>query len=386
MLDEAEQLAREAVKLSPWNATQYVGLAEILTATNEHRQAEKVLAEAVELSPRDPDAWHQLGYARAMQGNYEIAKQDLEKAVALRPLLSEIHLSLGSVLGNLGQLAHSELALAKAWKLGDHEYAEDQLQKLWRREGRILPNSSAWVQALTHEQKALEGESLEEVAKQLVRLRDHKAGDGWWRSRIYACAHNGPAVACSEQVLFLEAWQQLWPQVEALVARPQGRHAVLGGGTGAMCLFVTQLANSSGCLSYESCCDLAYIAAQAGGPDGMEGIDFGCESKDLIAGETAVAWVLDAEVPAEQQEATEAIVATSLPMDAVLVLFREPRSLNSALPQWRLLANFTLEPTCIGTINDKCHAWRPLVSWGAGRNLTVYVLQVLQDAARSLEL
>ncbi len=80
------------------------GLANALSAAEEHEEAIQVYRRAIELRPRDIEILNNLGVVYMEQGLIESAITCYEQAVAIRPQLAELHNNLGNALCKRGRI------------------------------------------------------------------------------------------------------------------------------------------------------------------------------------------------------------------------------------------------------------------------------------------
>jgi Flp pilus assembly protein TadD len=134
--DEVTRL-REAIRLSPGDATARADLGRTLVDRKRFKEAEPVLREAIGLNPGDATARVNLGYTLGMLKRFQEAESVLREAIRLNPSEAMAHTNLGWTLSELKRFQEAETVLREAVRLnpddplayGNLGYALDELKR-----------------------------------------------------------------------------------------------------------------------------------------------------------------------------------------------------------------------------------------------------------------
>jgi Flp pilus assembly protein TadD len=113
----AEQQLREAISLSPNNASLHYDLGLALKLSDDLPAGMAEMRKAIELDPKLVDAYYTLGITLWQQGEFAEAVDPLRKAIALKPDYAEAHYTLGTVLKQMNQLPEAAQELREAIRL-----------------------------------------------------------------------------------------------------------------------------------------------------------------------------------------------------------------------------------------------------------------------------
>ncbi|MFK7956079.1 MAG: tetratricopeptide repeat protein [Lysobacterales bacterium] len=114
VIDEAEQLLRQALKLNPDLAEAYTSLAMLSTKRGLDDLSLSLFERAIELKPNFATAYHWQYIALRDLGKTEQAVDSINKAVALDPLSDVIQVNLIGALWITGKKQQSQKALLQA--------------------------------------------------------------------------------------------------------------------------------------------------------------------------------------------------------------------------------------------------------------------------------
>ena len=162
---EAEQHAREAVRIIPFFADAYLNLGAALSGQGRHEEAIVPLRRALARRPESFQARALLSNALVADGQLEPARVELQRLVQLQPGLPSVRLSLASVELQLGR---REAALAQLLAVLQTPGAE----AAWLAAANLLVTTvDGWPEAgRARVQQALE------LAKDLARAQPDRYG------------------------------------------------------------------------------------------------------------------------------------------------------------------------------------------------------------------
>ena len=116
-MEDAEQLYRRAVSLSPSTPAPYIHYGLFLLDADRYGEAVTAFGAAVRLQPAVYDYVFNLAVAARLAGQLELAESSYRRAVGLRPAEAEPHLNLGALLHLRGRLVEAEDEYIKAWTI-----------------------------------------------------------------------------------------------------------------------------------------------------------------------------------------------------------------------------------------------------------------------------
>jgi Flp pilus assembly protein TadD len=128
-LDEANKLAKRAVKIAPKRSAAWNTLGRVQLARGERKQARASFEKAVELNPKSSWAQNNLGLTLIYEGKYEDALEALESATDLEPVEPYMWNNLGMAYEHLDRLEEARDAYQKAVEL-ESERAGENLARL----------------------------------------------------------------------------------------------------------------------------------------------------------------------------------------------------------------------------------------------------------------
>jgi len=115
--DAAEKKMREAIKVSPENASFHYDLALALKLKDDLTAAIAEMQKSIELDPNLVDAYYTFGITLWQQGEFPEAVTKLRRAIELKPDYAEAFYTLGTVLKQMNQLPDAAAALREAIRL-----------------------------------------------------------------------------------------------------------------------------------------------------------------------------------------------------------------------------------------------------------------------------
>ena len=116
---EAMVFFRQAIKLSPKNATGFFERGVSYQTLQKHEQAIREYDQAIELDPQNVQAYFNRGVAHQTLGNPEKAVQDFKRVVEIKPDYAQAYLNRGKALRQLMQFKQALADFKIAARLGD---------------------------------------------------------------------------------------------------------------------------------------------------------------------------------------------------------------------------------------------------------------------------
>ena len=113
-LDEAADIYMDVLKAYPDDVDALLGMARVLVARTDYREAEDFLRRVVELDPGRAEAWKLLGDVHYRLHDLDQALRDLKRAAELAPDSAEVYYSLSFIYGELGMTEEAAEAMEKA--------------------------------------------------------------------------------------------------------------------------------------------------------------------------------------------------------------------------------------------------------------------------------
>ncbi len=137
-LQDAENQAKEAIKLKYDLPNSYILLAAILLDKQSFKLSEDALKKSIQLNPYITGAYLNLGLLKKRLGSLESAFLCLGIAIDLDPNDSKLHLNLGILLAEEGKLDSAELAIRRSLDLGpDFALSYFHLGQVLKLKGRL---------------------------------------------------------------------------------------------------------------------------------------------------------------------------------------------------------------------------------------------------------
>ncbi len=203
--DEAEQVAREALKQDAQNPDAHAILGSILAARELWVEAGSHFSRAVELAGPHPQLLTGLGQALLRQGRLNEARSQLRTAVAADPNLLEANVFLAEVEERLGRLEEASAQLDKAERIARVAGTDVDLQR-----SVLLSRQDKYEEALAllADRPGLSGSALLQRGRlhdrlghyseawsdwtagkaQLARQRNHRYDAAWVEAQANALA------------------------------------------------------------------------------------------------------------------------------------------------------------------------------------------------------
>jgi tetratricopeptide (TPR) repeat protein len=111
---DAEKMLRQALTLKPDEAVAHEELVFVLEYQGKHAEAAAAAEEAVRLDPMNPNNHHQLAWIHSRRGDLELAEQGYREELKLRPERAWSHQDLGCVLHRRGKLDEAKKQFEEA--------------------------------------------------------------------------------------------------------------------------------------------------------------------------------------------------------------------------------------------------------------------------------
>ncbi len=163
-LEQAAEVFRMTVELTPQEAEPYYNLGEVLRQLGRTDEAIRCLRESLCLKPDSADAINDLGAALARRGEIDEGMQLFAKAIELKPDCYEAYNNRGAVLAAQGKLAEAIEQYYRSLSLNPN-YAEAHNNL-----GFALSGQGKLAEATGHYRQALE--AMPEYAKARYNLAD----------------------------------------------------------------------------------------------------------------------------------------------------------------------------------------------------------------------
>ena len=120
--DEAEEVARKAIKIDPTNSEIWLNLARSLAYKKEFKQAQESYIKHTQLSPNSSIGFCELASVFNASGNFASAVKAAESATTLNPRSAKSYNSLGVAEFSLGNLENARKSFFTAHKINKNDH------------------------------------------------------------------------------------------------------------------------------------------------------------------------------------------------------------------------------------------------------------------------